>query len=163
MGGEGFGTAPSRGWRPGRSPPPASNTRPWRGSYFLLLIPVPLLETRATVESWRAAAGRDHSSLDGGDNHHGQPDQDHHLHRAKFVLPINLYRLKNISRLLSLCCVVHGSLVWNWVLMYSDKCSWNGHCCSATGLLSHGYVRCRGPQGWPPSSSWGPPSVFSWY
>jgi len=61
---------------------------------FLLLIPAPLLETRATVESRRAAAGRDHSSLDGGDNHHGQPDQDHHLHRAKFVLPINLYQLK---------------------------------------------------------------------
>ena len=158
-----MGTAPSRGWRPGRLPPPASNTRPWRGSYFLLLIPVPLLETRATVESWRAAAGRDHSSLDGGDNHHGQPDQDHHLHRAKFVLPINLYQLKNISRLMGLCCVVQGSLVLNWVFMYSDKCSWNGHCGSPTGLLSHGCVRCRGPQGWPPRSSWGPPSVFSWY
>ena len=95
----------SWGGRALAQPPPASNTRPWRGSYFLLLIPVPLLETRATVESWRAAAGRDHSSLDGGDNHHGQPDQDHHLHRAKFVLPINLYQLKNKQVVESvLCC-----------------------------------------------------------
>ena len=57
-------------------------------SSFPLLTPEPLLETRAIVESWRAAAGRDHCFL-GGENHQGQLDQDHHLHSATFVSPID--------------------------------------------------------------------------